>query len=506
MKHVKKLLAMVLALVMIMSLAVSAFAEENEGEEETFTITITTSASGASVKGHKYEVYQIFTGTVAADGKTLSDVAFGKNYAPAGKTVDAALEELSTKSGSDAANFLLEELTDEEAFGELKDENNHTLPAVPGYYLIIDVTEGLPSDIETKSAYILQVLEDVEVISKHDATPKTEKKIDDVNDSSATEEVEIEWHDSADHDIGDDISFKLELKVPSTIKAFKEAGEPYTFTFHDTEEQGLTFNDDAKVYVDGVEITSGFEVVFPADDGHTFDVKFADLTAIESVEPGSVISVIYTSELNENAILGSQGNVNTMYGEYARFGYPDEPGLTPEDSVIAFTYKVIVNKVDEEGEALSGAEFSLEKYYAETDSWKAIEKVSATADTVFEFKGLDDGEYRLTEDKAPDGYNKIDPIYFTVEAGHTLVWEGENRTSILTSLTGNDKEGGEVPAIEFDHSESAGTLSADVENKSGVVLPETGGIGTTLFYVLGSAMVIVAVVFLVTKKRMSNME
>ena len=515
MKHVKKLLAMVLALVMVMSLAVSAFAEENEGETETFKITVTTSESGASVEGHTYEVYQIFTGDVAADGVTLSNVAFGQNYAPEGKTVDDALAELSGMNGVAAADYLVANKTGT-AFGSLNDENGHELNAVPGYYLIIDVTadENLPEN-ETKSAYILQVLEDVEIKSKHDTTPVTYKKIDDINDSTG-EGAAIEWHDSADHDIGDEIDFQLNAVIPSTIGAFRADNQAYPFTFHDVEESGLTFKEIKEVYVvngtgenavktpiDASKYSLVKDVAHENEETCTFEVRFTDLTAIPEITSGSVLVVEYKSVLNENAVIGEEGNVNKMRGEYKNYNSPEGPHYTPWDSVIAFTYKVEINKVDEEGAPLAGAEFTLEKYYAATNEWKPIAKVETEADTVFTFEGLDDGKYRLTETATPDGYNSIEPIEFTVTAEHDILWETQNREDVLTSLSG-DKVVGEITFTVDEENEDA--LTADVENKSGVVLPETGGIGTTIFYVLGSAMVIVAVVFLVTKKRMNNAE
>ena len=516
MKHMKRIFALALAVMMLLSLAITASAAEGD-----ITISVTTSASGASVAGHTYKVYQIFTGDVAESGDKLSNVAFGKNYTPADKTVDEAMAELSAMSGADAAKFLLDELNSEAEFGELNDANGHKITAPTGYYLIIDVSENLP-ETETVSEYILQALEDVAINSKHNTAPKTYKKIDDVNDSTG-EGIEIEWHDSADHDIGDLIDFQLNAVIPSSIDAFKADEIKYPFTFHDIEETGLTFTSITSVYaLNGSTKTAisdeHYKLIQSTEDGCTFEVKFEDLTAIEAVQPGTVLVVEYKSRLNENAVLGSHGNVNEMYGEFRNYNKPEEPVYTPKDAVIAFTYKVVVKKVDDQKEPqpLAGAEFQLEKFIASDSgaethegkkgTWTKLgNPVKTEADTVFTFKGLDDGYYRLTETKTPDGYNTIEPIEFTVTAEHEIIWETEDRNNILTSLSG-DKATGEVQEIEFTADKAAGSLTTDVENKSGVVLPETGGIGTTIFYTVGAIMVLVAVVLLVTKKRMTYAE
>ena len=116
--------------------------------------------------------------------------------------------------------------------------------------------------------------------------------------------------------------------------------------------------------------------------------------------------------------------------------------------------------------------------------------------TTFAWTGLDDGSYKLVETTTPAGYNTISPIEFTIEADHNDTWEAEERTEILIDLTGN-KYTGDVETGEY---------KAEVVNKSGVELPETGGMGTTLFYAFGAIMVLGAAVLLITKKRMSIAE
>lgn len=519
MKRMKKIFALALTVIMVLGLATTAFAADTEN---TVEISVVSSASGTPVTGHTYEVYQIFTGTVATDGKTLSDIVIGKNVE--GRTVNDVMALLEGKSDAEAAAALKTIITGTYV-AELNDGNNHKANVVPGYYLIEDVTEDLPEN-ETKSAFILQVLEAVQIKSKHTAGPIVEKKIDDKNDSNTAED-EIVWHDSADHDIGDLIDFQITTTIPSAFQLFVDNNAAYPYTLHDTEEAGLTFQPETvEVKIGETVLTKDvdYSVVSPTEDGHTFDIVFEDLTKVEGAVVDAQIVVTYKSILNENAVLGSKGNVNEVFGEFRNYYEPTKPVYTPKDAVIAFTYKVVINKVDEDKKPLPGAVFTLEKFEASQEGtveypknsgvkgeWVAKETVETEPDTTFTFKGLDDGYYRLTENTAPDGYNKIAPIEFTVTAEHEIVWETVDRLDVLETLTG-DVTTGEIVFTAIDEvinekveSENIG-LSADVENRSGSILPETGGIGTTIFYVAGALLAVVAVVLLVTKKRMSSAE
>ena len=517
-KIMKKFFAILMSLALMLSLAVPAMAEG------TYEVIVKNAAN------HEYRIYQIFTGDLAKNAENkevLSNLKYGTDYVPAGKTVGADAEVPANPTGIiPTGNGTAMTTSDDVA----------TIDGlVAGYYMIKDVTTNLPAG-EGVSAVIFQVVGDTEIFSKHTSTPKVEKKIDDTNDSTDATNG-IVWQDSADHDIGDLIDFKLEMTVPDTFDLFEENDKEYPFTFHDTEEQGLTFQlTTVHVYVvngtEKTEITEGYEVKPNPEDGHTFDVVFADLTEIANVAEGSKIIVEYKSRLNESAVFGKQGNVNTVYGEYLNYYDTDEPEhepvKTPNDSVIAFTYKVVVNKVDENKKPLPGAEFTLEKFVkvlptgkTETETvkaegsndilgyWIAVQQVETQPGTTFTFEGLDDGEYRLTETETPAGYNDIEPIYFTVEATHEEKWEGEERTIILTSLTAGDLVTGEVdPATgegtkERDFKDT-GIIETNIENKSGTVLPETGGMGTTIFYVVGGVMVAAAAILLITKKRLSN--
>lgn len=260
--------------------------------------------------------------------------------------------------------------------------------------------------------------------------------------------------------------------------------------------------------VDDTEIKNDFEVKTTTTtfaDGCSFEVVFSDLKTITSVKAGSKIRVEYTSTLNDKAVIGDEGNLNKAQLEYSNNPRDtNSKDKTVWDNVVVFTYQVVVNKYANsvaEDNKLTGAEFTLSKKLKDGTS-KVITAVKSEEGTRFTFKGLDDGEYTLTETVTPEGYNTIDPITFNVSADHEITWDGTgNRNDLLNSLTGNEVTG----EITFAKNANVnGSLVTDIINKSGTVLPSTGGMGTTVFYVVGGGLMAVAVVLLVTKKRMEN--
>lgn len=492
MKHTKKLasLLLALALVMVFALATTAFAAEN------------TTISAPEGSTRTYDVYQIFTGDLHKG--VLSNIKWGKNgTGTEGTAVDqTTLDALAAVNGKSDTEKLTEiqkyVKLDSEKFGTVSNGNSLTVPT--GYYLIKD--NGPVNDGEAYSLYVVQVVGPT-TISPKVGTTTSDKKVKDTNDSTANSTTD--WQDSADYDIGDAVPFKLSATIAQDYANYTHG---YKLTFHDKEDAGLSFNaDSVKVYVDGKEITSGFTVVTEnLDDDCTFEVRFANLKDIASVKAGSVISVEYTSTLNNQAVIGSTGNKNTSHVSYTNNPNDEqtgEGGKTPDDVVIVFTYKTIVNKVTknpnydpkvEGSEAyipLKGAGFTLYKKNA-SGAYDAVGSELKGEDmTTFTWSGLDDGDYKLVETTTPSGYNTIPDIEFTITATHDV--SSDNPT--LISLRGGDKFTGEI---------STGVVSANIENQSGAQLPSTGGTGTTIFYVLGSVLVIGAAVLLVTKKRMST--
>lgn len=451
--------------------------------------------------GHTYEAYQIFTGDLA-DGK-LSNVKWGSATAKNGTAVtDAELKtvtDLASKSVNDnaqaTANAIAAYLTSDVQPTATIDDTNPTAQVPSGYYLIKDKNNTVP-DGQAATTYIVTVAGNVTITPKSDV-PSFEKKLKDTNDTTGETS---DWQDSADYDINDAVPFKLEGTVASNYADY----DTYYFAFHDVEENSLTFNKDSvKVYVDNTAITSGYTVVTEGlADGCTFEVKFADLKQISAVKAGSKIRVEYTSTLNENAVIGEQGNVNKAKLQYSnnpndeQGGENGPTGETPWDNVIVFTYKTVINKVDDENQPLKGAEFTLSKKMKD-GSTTTVAVVKNDEGTTFTFNGLDDGDYVLTETKTPAGYNSIKPITFTVTANHTITWEGEDRDTILTSLSGNAASG----EITFTPTDDKSELDTNVVNKPGSSLPETGGMGTIVLYAAGAVLVIAAGVYFGLKKK-----
>lgn len=482
MKTMKKLCALVVAVVMVLAMAVTTFAADT-------TIT-------APDDGHTYKAYQIFTGDLA-DGK-LSNLAWGSAAKDSTADIDTAVTELTAvNSGTDKEKLAVIEQYVNLAGTATTIAAGATVTVPTGYYLIVDDSYTDTEAAESYSLNVVQIVGPTTIKPKRDV-PEFKKEIKDTNDTTGETS---DWQDSADYDLGDAVPFKLTGKVASDYANYST----YYFAFHDVEEAGLTFNaDSVKVYIDNVEVTSGYQLVTNPSDGCTFEVVFAELKNT-SATAGSTITVEYTSTLNENAVMGDAGNVNKAKLQFSNNPNNTQTGSnqptdeTPWDNVIVFTYNVVINKVDENKQALPGAEFTLTKKLAD-GSTKTVAVVKNDAGTSFTFNRLDDGEYTLTETVTPAGYNTISPISFKVEANHTITWDGTNRNDVLTTLSGTKTTG----EITLTATKADGKLSADVENKSGSVLPTTGGMGTTIIYIVGAILVLGAGVLLITRRRVAK--
>lgn len=499
-KAMKKLMAALLAVAMVCAMAIPAFAAD--GSSSTSTAAVTKYTITAPKNGHTYEIYQIFTGDYDPSNKTmLANIKWGENGTG---TVGAAVEQnvlnaLSAVASSASDKAKLDVI---ENYVTLTNPvktivNGGSVEVVGGYYLIKD-QDGSLSGSEPYTTYLVSVVGTVTISPKSNDVPEFEKKLKDTNDSTGDT---TGWQDSADYDIGDYIPFRLQGTVPEDYDSYKT----YYYAFHDVEEAGLTFDPDSvEVFVGdevtGTKITTGYTVDTSPADGCTFEIVFDDLKKVSGVTANSIITVTYKSQLNGNAVLGEHGNVNKAQLEYSNNPRGDGKGETPWDNVIVFTYKVVVNKIDQAGDPLEGAQFTLTKKTKNgTDVVKTMD-VNTTL-TQFTLSGLDDGEYTLTETVTPAHYNTISPITFTVTADHKIDWDSiSTRDNVLTSLSGEKKVG----EITFNVDKKAGTLTTDVVNNIGTTLPGTGGIGTTIFYVVGGGLMVAAAILLITKKRMEN--
>ena len=508
MKRVKRVLALLAAFALVLAMAVPAFAEEAGA---TYTLTI-NNANGT------YEAYQIFSGDLSVNEgkKVLSNIQWGSGVDAAKMGNEkAAIVAESLKTSTFAESFAEALVSDSKLSSTKANATAQGGTAVfkdlsAGYYLVKNSSVDTG---KTHTDFILEVVGDTIANHKGDV-PDVEKKVEEKNDSTGAATT---WGTTADYDVGDEINFELTGTLPESYGRYTT----YKYKFDDTMTN-MTYEDGSvKVYYvkDGntnrVEISSGFASTW--DNGaKKLTVTFNDLkTAVSGLAHGDKIVVTYTATLDANAVVGGNGNPNKVKLEYSNNPNGDGTGETPEKTVVVFTYKTIINKVtkgtDGNNVPLAGAEFTLSKFIASESgsdtvtvndteyhgTWNRGVTVTPTNTgniaNVFTFSGLDAGIYRLTETKTPEGYNTIDPVYFEIVA--------TNNETKVTSMEGKAVNGSE---ISFTANETSGSLSADVINNAGTTLPSTGGMGTTVFYVVGGGLMAVAVVLLVTKKRMEN--
>lgn len=520
MKSTKKLLALLLSAILLLSLLPAAFATEvqpgaGDGnttggqtpttDNDNYSLTITDTENN-----REYELYQVFKGALHIDehgNKILSDVVYGASWSdknegtPVDDTVLQGYENGTAEDNID--KFLAHKgnpITTVKATGTTAMFEG--LPA--GYYVVLEA--GNVTGYAAKSKHIIQVVGDTSVAAKMEV-PTSYKKVKDTNDTTGDT---TGWQDSADYDIGDNVPFQLTATVAKNILDFKG---PYALTFHDKESAGLTFNPDSVVVkIDGNTVTTGYTVDTEGiDDDCTFHVKFDDLKAYNKegetavVTKNSVITVEYTSKLNENAKIGSEGNPNEMHITFSNNPNstgPEENGETPKDKVIVFTYQLQVLKYNgtdaaEQSLPLEGAVFTLYKKnpaggydLVKTITPEKAEDTGYGVKFAYNFVGVDDGEYKLEETKAPAGFNTADPIYFTISATHQ---ENADNPQLI------EVKGTDPITNTTDHK-----LHVAVHNYRGNTLPSTGGMGTTVFYVLGSILAVGAAILLVSKKRMNG--
>ena len=520
----KKILALTLTLIMILGLATTAFATD---------ITIDDGA----VVGAEYKAYKLLNATDGGDNKFAYTV--NTKYLAALRTVvgdaDATEDEIVAYiSAQDTAEET--RIFADAIYAQVKDmaADYNTATNVfsgvdQGYYLIVETATGSVENFEedTFSLVMLDTAgkDSIKVETKEEL-PESEKKIKDTNDSTGET---TDWQDSADYDIGDTVPFQITFTLPKDYAAYKN----YFVGVHDVQAEGLTYNKDMKVTVNGTDITEWFDDTEETDDTCTFHFECADIVAKDTADENIALKAedkivfTYTATLNENAKLGSTGNPNEMYIEFSNDPYGNGHSKTPKDKVIVFTYKVNVDKYAEEvaeGKELTGAQFTLYKEVPSTTEGAltgaaikatlpanvradalAADKHYIIAQTVetdaagdtFGFTGVDDGNYVLVETLVPAGYNAWSAVAFEISAEH----EEDSADPKLTELTGGNLFTGDVAT-----NASSGILHTDIVNNSGTELPSTGGIGTTIFYIVGGMLAVAAVVLLVTKKRMAVAE
>lgn len=532
MKYTKKILSALVAVIMIAAMSVTAFADD-------YYTTTTTAAPPPTYKitinneneGHEYEAYQIFQGNITTnlDGdEVLTDISWGYNVDAA--TVTTNLNNNTTLSplfatlsepfsAADVAKIIQSYENDgavakelAQVFGNSIDgtavgtsifaDKKYTISGLDaGYYLVKDKNASISADKDDAyTRFILKVVQNVSADPKS-STPTVKKFVKDIDESTSTDFTG--WQKSADYKVGEEVPFRLEGTLPTTYEDYSV----YKYVFNDTLDDGFTYKEDSvKVYVENAGVKQEISVT-PVISGQNMTVTFDDLKSVSTDKEGnpvtidkdSKIAVEYLATLDDDAILGSAGNkgaVELVYSNNPNRGSDGkqltDTGKTPKDEVIVFTYKVVVNKLDDNGNPLAGATFALYKKVSGQPDVLVSGSVN-TEGNVFTFSGIDDGDYVLKETSAPSGYNPVDDIEFTVSATHHPDY------LYLTALSGNVTSG----EAAFLGNSDAGSLSTDVINNLGALLPETGGMGTTVLYIIGALLVVGAGVMLFVRKRMS---
>ena len=548
MKHIKKLVALMLALTLAMAMGMTVFAEPAAATTHKITSNSTT---------HSYEIYQIFTGTVS-DGK-LTSLKYGENTKTAankGKAVSAedmtklsAYTDAGTTQALDQSDIaFVSQFVDLEgaAFKTIaKDADPKYVEVEEGYYLIKDVDGSLDGTNEQYTLYLINVLKEDITITPKTGTTTSQKKVDDINDS--TDEAG-NLQDSADYDIGDWVPYHLKATIANNVSAYKK----YHLTFTDTLESGKFDGIETPVIkVDGtaIEAINSDAYTVSADyttaatkDGFVVTVTFepkGTATLLPDALAGKDVTIDFKAQLGTGAIIGNPGNVNTLQLKYSNNPNStddSDEGESPEDTVVVFTYDLVVNKQDEDKAALNGATFALYKKYtdaqlaatgktkvteikydnnnksytipANTNYVKVGNDIDGTSASTFTFSGIDDGEYLLVEVKAPNGYNCLEPKTFSVIGTHAATADALDKTTkkdngndVLTAVSGT----GQITLAQHTRAtdKTIDGVSTDVINQSGATLPTTGGIGTTIFYIVGAILVLGAGILLVTRRRMN---
>ena len=521
-KVIKKLLAALLAVAMVCAMAIPAFAYNTE---ENLNGT------------HGYSAFQIFKGVISKDNQTLSNVEWGQNI-PHYEDFLAKLKEDPTlgnlfNEADDVQDVLAviskwhDSDNDSIAFARFvcnylySDANADPKPVITdhtgginipesGYYLIVDTTYFNLGDFyhAYNSFFLLNVPQApyVVLVNHKVVKPYVEKEVYDNQDGTN----EAGFGSSADHAINEEFQFQLTATLPASEnngRAYDYYDE-YAVLFNDTLSKGITYDrlDSVVIESNGIpyDITkdsSKYEV----DDSrlesdHYFVVGIPDVkTCVPDLNKGATITVTYTAHLNENAVVnGSTDNKNKVQLQYSNNPRNSAYwGFTPESEVCVYTYQLNNTKYHDEdkpGNELEGAGFRLysdeacehevelykegDFYYPITTGKTAVEMKSA-ANGQFNVKGLDAGTYYLKETTPPAGYSACDKTPIVISATHDEHNVNLSGESNLNNKIINKKAGG-------------------------ITLPSTGGIGTTLFYVIGGGLMVAAAVLLITKKRMEN--
>ena len=549
-RKVKRVLAVLLTLALVITLS-GITKNVAYAADPTYSITISNSANDDGI--HTYEAYEVFDVSLNASGEPVvndwgagvngtallaalkADTTIGSYFATATSAFDVAtiLTNNTNIFASDtSANKDFD--TETKAFVKIVAANltstvagtsvNNVISDLPvGYYFVQDANAPEPANPTTGynngayTRFILQLVTDanISISSKSDA-PKLVVKINE--DSYSTDDgFGTGYNDVADYAVGEEVPYELIATLPTNTSAY----DTYKVVFNDTLDTVLENPKDFEVTINGVVINPSKYTVSDTSTG-TFTITIDDIFDATGVTDkttldGKDIVVKYTATLTDDAVPGT-GYENTVTLTYSNDpndsgSSSTKTGLTPPDKVIVFTNAQDFTKVDniDNTKKLENAKFILykgtgaSKMYATLDSngkvtgWVASDanatKISSKVDGTFRISGLDSEDtYHLHETDAPTGYAlATNDVEFTISS------------AIITQQNWDGTQAGAYTANTNDtNGEFVGDNQNITNTKLSATLPTTGGIGTTVFYVVGTILIIGAGILLITRKRAKN--
>lgn len=521
----KKVFAAAAAIATVFGLAATTVATANAADNATLTVSTTD----AKFAGKTVNAYKMFSATVSGDGKAVS-YTLTDEWKPFFKN-SVGLTGVTDENVNDKANDYVSKLKDSTlvAFAAKASNwaqtkaNNITADATAtvsadasngkytatftglGYgYYVVAVPGATLANAKSQYATLVSVHSTkVDADIKGDL-PTVDKKV----------QVDGTGKDATDAKIGDTLTFTLTSTIPDM-----SAYDTYTFNFKDTLSKGLTFGQVKSVKVENVTLTENtdYTVTTPtASNNNTLTVAMKDFKTKQQANAGKKITVTYTATLNENAVVGGAGNVNSAKIQYSNNPSTNGTGESEPSKVRVFTYGFTVDKYtgDQYTDAatrLAGAEFTLAHKDGSAISFVQVSAGSATANAVYRvakagetgtttittpangkvvFEGLKNGEYTLTETKAPAGYNKLASAIGVKVNGQN---NGTDTTNATVTITYNNDNGN-------DYNQTASNGVIPVQNKSGAILPGTGGMGTIAFTVIGVLVIALGVAWTLKRK------
>lgn len=521
----KKVFAAAAAIATVFGLAATTVATANAADNATLTVSTTD----AKFAGKTVNAYKMFSATVSGDGKavsyTLTDEwkPFFKNSVGltgvtdenvndkandyVSKLKDSTLVAFATKASNWAqtkANNITADATATVSADASNGKYTATFTGLGYGYYVVAVPGATLANAKSQYATLVSVHSTkVDADIKGDL-PTVDKKV----------QVDGTGKDATDAKIGDTLTFTLTSTIPDM-----SAYDTYTFNFKDTLSKGLTFGQVKSVKVENVTLTENtdYTVTTPtASNNNTLTVAMKDFKTKQQANAGKKITVTYTATLNENAVVGGAGNVNSAKIQYSNNPSTNGTGESEPSKVRVFTYGFTVDKYtgDQYTDAatrLAGAEFTLAPKNGDPMSFVQVSAGSATANAVYRvakagetgtttittpangkvvFEGLENGEYTLTETKAPAGYNKLASAIGVKVDGQN---NGTDTTNATVTITYNNDNGN-------DYNQTASNGVIPVQNKSGAILPGTGGMGTIAFTVIGVLVIALGVAWTLKRK------